>query len=120
MKYRITFTDGSHKIVETEQECGQFFNKYRNEQPFDEIDGIVINFENVLYIEKNINSYKAEYHFLDIDELITFLERLKYDRTKIIKEFHYNNTTMDYWADGSVRYIPNFTVITEQIYEDNK
>lgn len=51
MKYEITFIDGSKKTIETEMSFGQYFNRYNQSQPFDEIDGVIINFANVLYIE---------------------------------------------------------------------
>lgn len=51
MKYEITFIDGSRKTIETEMSFGQYFNRYNQSQPFDEIDGVIINFANVLYIE---------------------------------------------------------------------
>lgn len=52
MKYEITFIDGSKKTIETDISFGQYFNRYNQSQPFDEIDGVIINFTNVLYIEK--------------------------------------------------------------------
>lgn len=57
MKYKITFIDKSNKIIETNISLGQFFNNYNHSQPFDKIDGVIINFANVLYIEelKNFN-----------------------------------------------------------------
>lgn len=52
MKYEITFIDGSRKTIETEMSFAKYFNRYNQSQPFDEIDGVIINFANVLYIEK--------------------------------------------------------------------